>query len=55
MNHYICTGHCGGIADKEGKCEAPDCTSYGSILILCKCEDGLHNKESETVSTEDQG
>jgi hypothetical protein len=29
MKHYICKGGCGGVADKEGECQTPDCPDFG--------------------------
>ena len=51
MDHYICTGGCGGVAGTAGACQASDCGDHGKDLQLCDCKDGSHGKES--VSSED--
>ncbi|MBI4135665.1 hypothetical protein HY477_02940 [Candidatus Uhrbacteria bacterium] len=42
MSHYICTGGCGGVADKPGTCQAEDCNNWGEELEECECADGQH-------------
>ncbi len=43
MTHYICTGTCGGVADKPGVCQAATCPMHGKPLVACNCTDGKHN------------
>ena len=45
--HYICTGECGGVADKQGTCQATDCSKHGQPLQECHCEDGMHRQAKE--------
>lgn len=52
MQHYICTGVCGGISEKEGTCQAPDCGNYGNDLVVCSCEDGKHEEVLKKDSVE---
>lgn len=42
MNHYVCTGNCGGEAEKPGVCQVEGCTKADQPLELCTCEDGIH-------------
>ncbi len=42
MTHYICTGTCGGVADKSGVCQAVTCPMHGKPLVACYCIDGKH-------------
>ena len=46
MSHYVCTGGCGGEADRVGVCQAEDCPKEGQPLAECNCEDGLHDESS---------
>ncbi len=50
--HYICTGGCGGVADKPGVCQAQDCPDHQKPLKECRCEDGLHRDVKEQESDE---
>ncbi len=50
--HYVCTGGCGGEADRPGTCQAEDCSKEGQPMVPCACEDGLHD-ESSLVSEDD--
>ncbi len=43
MTHYICTGTCGGVADKPGVCQAATCPMHDKPLVACDCTDGKHN------------
>lgn len=43
MTHYICTGGCGGVADKLGVCQAATCPMHDKALAPCECTDGKHN------------
>ncbi len=43
MTHYICTGTCGGVADKLGVCQAVTCPMHDKSLVACDCIDGKHN------------
>jgi hypothetical protein len=40
--HYICTGGCEGVSDKEGTCQAETCPKHGQPLTPCDCTDGKH-------------
>jgi len=43
MTHYICTGGCNGVTEKEGAvCQATDCAKYQKPLVSCDCEDSQH-------------
>jgi len=48
MNHYICTGGCGGVSDEAKVCEAEDCPKKGEPLKECDCADGEHNAEEKS-------
>jgi len=43
MTHYICTGTCKGVSDKEGVCGAEMCPKHNMPLEACDCTDGKHN------------
>lgn len=49
MQHYICTGGCGGQSENEGVCEARYCKKEGEPLTSCTCDDGLHNLQDGTA------
>lgn len=40
--HFVCTGDCGGISDKAGKCQADECEMHKQALVECNCKDGEH-------------
>ncbi|MDP3963444.1 MAG: hypothetical protein Q8Q39_03025 [bacterium] len=42
MTHYICTGTCGGVAEKPGTCQSQECPKHGEPLDVCECADGKH-------------
>lgn len=42
-SHYICTGGCGGVSEKEGLCQAPVCLKHGLPLTKCDCADNSHH------------
>jgi len=42
MQHYICTGGCGGEASAPGVCQAEGCKKEGEELIECGCVDNKH-------------
>ncbi len=50
MTHYICTGNCGGVADKPGTCQAVDCPKHGEELEQCDCKDGTHDGRMEEIT-----
>lgn len=50
MQHFVCTGDCGGTSETAGLCQAPTCSQTGSPLMPCECEDNLHGKEAEEQS-----
>ena len=54
MMHYICTGECGGVADKPGICQAENCPKSGEPLEECECTDGQHDGRMENDSEEEE-
>ena len=42
MTHYICTGGCRTVSDKEGVCEVATCPNVGKPLESCDCGQGNH-------------
>lgn len=42
MNHFVCTGECGGVSDHAGVCQDPNCSKHGQPLIECNCETNEH-------------
>ncbi len=42
MNHYICTGGCGGVSKSPGVCKEETCPKHGLPLTECNCTDGKH-------------
>ena len=48
MQHYVCTGDCGGEAEKSKVCDSDSCSKEGQSLTQCGCDDGLH---AEVLST----
>jgi len=44
MTHYVCTGGCGGVATEPGVCQTNGCPKHQHPLIICHCEDGLHQE-----------
>lgn len=53
MQHFVCTGGCGGQSDSEGVCEAQYCKKEGQPLTECNCDDGLHNMEDMAIVDDD--
>ena len=54
MTHYICTGGCGGVSDKPGRCQDPNCPKHGKPLDECNCGDGEHEEaENEKESSKE--
>ena len=51
MTHYVCTGNCGGEADRPGECHTEGCTKEDQPLVECNCEDGMH----EVVKEDSEG
>lgn len=47
MEHYICSGDCGGESNEPRVCEAEFCPKEGQPMIACDCEDGLHKNAGE--------
>ena len=45
MKHYICTGGCEGVSEKQGVCQDETCPKHGQPLTECDCVDGGHGKE----------
>lgn len=55
MTHYICTGGCGGVSEKEGTCQALTCPKHGDPLTACDCMDGKHyGKQDRDTQPTDQ-
>lgn len=44
MEHFICTGGCGGISGTSGVCQTQSCPNYGKPLKSCTCNDGEHQE-----------
>ncbi|MBI4114721.1 MAG: hypothetical protein HY445_02665 [Candidatus Niyogibacteria bacterium] len=42
MEHFICTGGCGGVSGTPGVCQAESCPLHGLDLKPCGCTDGEH-------------
>ncbi|MSR71157.1 MAG: hypothetical protein EXS50_00580 [Candidatus Taylorbacteria bacterium] len=42
MEHYVCTGGCGGESKDQGVCDAQFCKKEGQVLTSCSCADGMH-------------
>lgn len=42
MGHYICTGSCSGVSEKEGICRTDGCAKQYEMLTPCDCTDGKH-------------
>ncbi|MDP2676777.1 MAG: hypothetical protein Q8O83_03775 [bacterium] len=43
MEHFICTGGCGGISGTPGVCQMDSCPHHGKDLVSCSCNDGEHS------------
>ena len=52
MDHYICTGGCGGVSDVAKACETEGCPKKGQPFEECGCADGSHEKKAETETRE---
>lgn len=44
MEHYVCTGSCGGVSDEEGVCTNEGCDKQYELLEPCDCTDGKHGR-----------
>ncbi|OGZ07084.1 MAG: hypothetical protein A3C93_01660 [Candidatus Lloydbacteria bacterium RIFCSPHIGHO2_02_FULL_54_17] len=53
MTHYICTGGCGGVSEKEGTCQAITCPKHGVPLTACDCADGKHEGKQDRDAKEE--
>lgn len=42
MEHFICTGGCGGVSGVPGVCQTEGCANFGKPLKACSCPDGEH-------------
>ena len=42
IKHYICTGGCGGEADKSDVCKSETCSDRGKPFKECDCSDKGH-------------
>ncbi|MFA5933622.1 MAG: hypothetical protein WC795_00120 [Candidatus Paceibacterota bacterium] len=42
MEHYVCTGGCGGVSNEAGVCQTEGCVRFGQPLHECGCEDNMH-------------
>ena len=54
MNHYICTGSCGGVAQEEGTCQDSTCYKHDQLLEECTCSDAKHQTHASEGTTEDK-
>lgn len=54
MTHYVCTGGCAGVTDKEGTCAAPTCSLYKQNLTACDCQDPDHCEKLEHKQDDEQ-
>ena len=43
MQHYVCTGDCGGESERPKVCDFGGCTKENQALTACSCDDGLHH------------
>lgn len=50
MQHYICTGGCGGESATGGVCQMEGCAKEGQPLISCDCTDSVHAAAKEKKS-----
>jgi hypothetical protein len=54
--HYVCTGGCKGVTDREGAmCEAKDCSKHDQPLTPCSCTDGQHREAYEREQAQSSG
>lgn len=44
MQHYVCTGECGGESENPGLCQDETCSEHNEPLVACSCGDGLHRE-----------
>ena len=51
MEHYVCTGGCGGVSGTPGVCQTEGCPNFGKPLALCGCGDGEHAEVKEREET----
>ncbi|OHA18317.1 MAG: hypothetical protein A2664_02540 [Candidatus Taylorbacteria bacterium RIFCSPHIGHO2_01_FULL_46_22b] len=48
MQHYVCTGDCGGESERSKVCESEGCKNEGQPLSECSCTDGFHKGVLDT-------
>jgi len=53
MEHFICTGGCGGVASEAGVCGAETCPKHGVALESCSCADGKHGGKIDNDEAEE--
>jgi len=54
MQHYICTGGCGGESSNLIVCQAEGCKKEGEPLTPCDCGDSVHHHHSEEKEKENE-
>ncbi len=47
MQHYVCTGECGGVSREPGTCQADTCSKHNQPLVQCDCNGEEHKLEEE--------
>lgn len=42
MEHYVCTGNCGGVSEIPTSCQTKNCTKYKKRYKKCYCYSKKH-------------
>lgn len=54
MEHYVCTGGCGGTSEMPGAvCENETCPKQGEPMTPCYCTDGKHEEAMADAEEEE--
>jgi len=53
MEHFVCTGGCGGISGTPGVCQTESCPHHKHSLESCSCTDGSHDDVKRKAELEE--
>jgi len=42
MEHFVCTGGCGGVSKTMGRCQSEHCLKYNQPMMPCGCSNNQH-------------
>ncbi|MCH7951876.1 hypothetical protein IH980_04025 [Patescibacteria group bacterium] len=54
MEHYICTGGCGGVSGKPGACQTSGCAKHQQPLTACDCSGPEHAEAAKSTEVKEE-